>query len=608
MKRSAFLGLTNAAKNNSESAKAELAELIPRLREAVLTPSDHLLAVMALRSLSGAAWSGIGSAIQVLKEIVLTSSIDWQRVALRGLTDAAQNGVGAVFAELGEIFLVSSNSGWQEAALQGMVAAAQGGSQPAMNALVDVIPYLKETVLTSSDKDRKRIALESLLDIAQTGMESAKTALTETIPYLEATVLNSPDKELKWIAMDGLEGAMHQGIGAASRALQKIASTSTDNVWKKVSSEGLADATKSGVSVAAAGKRRSEMRDQEDQQIGNIQIGMSGLRFFLLEPEGRSQPTGPVRFGVYDEVFRKILEATQKAVLSNPQLKPVFIKLNKKFISVEKSTEGWNGTGFEIVLRELINNSVGNLYAEDEKREGGRIEVKTYVRGENFLIEVIDNGVGLPAGVEPEKLFERFWTTKSKTTGQPQRVGLGLYLSRKFVEQTLGGTLTAIDHKSHGQGRGATFRVTIPIAGKKGSNDARSEVRSKVGRLPDNGSLISANISLEEVVASLPPLVGKLLEELRKKDPAVVAHMERVMHISLITAAEMGLPLHLALAQGALLHDIGKLEIPNEILDNPDPLSEDEWDVMETHTQKGAELLGSIPGFEAVREIAFSHH
>ena len=58
----------------------------------------------------------------------------------------------------------------------------------------------------------------------------------------------------------------------------------------------------------------------------------------------------------------------------------------------------------------------------------------------------------------------------------------------------------------------------------------------------------------------------------------------------------------------ARLHDVGKLRVPGEILHKPGPVSADERQIIELHPAWGAELIGSIPGLEAVAAIVQLHH
>ena len=60
---------------------------------------------------------------------------------------------------------------------------------------------------------------------------------------------------------------------------------------------------------------------------------------------------------------------------------------------------------------------------------------------------------------------------------------------------------------------------------------------------------------------------------------------------------------------GALLHDIGKLAVPNEIINKPGKLSDEEWAVMRAHTVEGEDMLGRIGGVLAeVGHVVRSHH
>jgi putative nucleotidyltransferase with HDIG domain len=62
------------------------------------------------------------------------------------------------------------------------------------------------------------------------------------------------------------------------------------------------------------------------------------------------------------------------------------------------------------------------------------------------------------------------------------------------------------------------------------------------------------------------------------------------------------------LRRAALLHDLGKLAIPNLILDKPDRLTDDEFAQIKKHPYYTAVILGQIPGFGRITEIAAAHH
>jgi hypothetical protein len=59
---------------------------------------------------------------------------------------------------------------------------------------------------------------------------------------------------------------------------------------------------------------------------------------------------------------------------------------------------------------------------------------------------------------------------------------------------------------------------------------------------------------------------------------------------------------------GGLLHDIGKVKIPNEILNKPGPLTEAEFEVMKQHVVYGNALLAQTPDLDASSVCVTAHH
>jgi putative nucleotidyltransferase with HDIG domain len=87
-------------------------------------------------------------------------------------------------------------------------------------------------------------------------------------------------------------------------------------------------------------------------------------------------------------------------------------------------------------------------------------------------------------------------------------------------------------------------------------------------------------------------------------------HSDRVMRMTLALAKLAGLRgEELRKARfGALLHDIGKLALPDAILIKPGPLSEEEIQVMRTHPQLGYDLLQQVDFLRDAAEIPYNHH
>ena len=86
-------------------------------------------------------------------------------------------------------------------------------------------------------------------------------------------------------------------------------------------------------------------------------------------------------------------------------------------------------------------------------------------------------------------------------------------------------------------------------------------------------------------------------------------HSVRVRDMTIILASEMGLTEQSLehVGHGALLHDIGKIAIPDAIILKPGPLTDEEWKIMRTHPEVGHQILSSNRFFAQAAEIVLSH-
>jgi putative two-component system response regulator len=94
------------------------------------------------------------------------------------------------------------------------------------------------------------------------------------------------------------------------------------------------------------------------------------------------------------------------------------------------------------------------------------------------------------------------------------------------------------------------------------------------------------------------------------RDGETGAHTQRVTSLCLSLARAMHYPSrHLPqIWRGAMLHDIGKMAIPDSILRKPGALSEDEWAVMKTHPALARDLLAPIEFLRTATDIPYYHH
>jgi two-component system cell cycle response regulator len=115
--------------------------------------------------------------------------------------------------------------------------------------------------------------------------------------------------------------------------------------------------------------------------------------------------------------------------------------------------------------------------------------------------------------------------------------------------------------------------------------------------------------------ASQPPpttreCLGLLLKVLNEHDPGVLEDLNRMGHLASDVAVSLGLDERQAerVELAARLHDVGKVAIPDAILQKPGPLDPEEWQVMRTHSLIGARIVAAAPSLAHTADLIRSHH
>ena len=117
-------------------------------------------------------------------------------------------------------------------------------------------------------------------------------------------------------------------------------------------------------------------------------------------------------------------------------------------------------------------------------------------------------------------------------------------------------------------------------------------------------------LATQQLAASHGETVMLLAASVEAHDPTTGRHLVRVRTLTEALARELQYDADQVAEMGvaSMLHDIGKVRVPDAILKSPDKLSEEEWLSMKQHTTWGAEFLGSHGGFELAAVIAQAHH
>jgi PAS domain S-box-containing protein/putative nucleotidyltransferase with HDIG domain len=120
-------------------------------------------------------------------------------------------------------------------------------------------------------------------------------------------------------------------------------------------------------------------------------------------------------------------------------------------------------------------------------------------------------------------------------------------------------------------------------------------------------SLQRSNI---ELVRAYDTTLEGWARALEMRDKEIEGHAQRVTAMTMQLARQMGLDeaVLVHIRRGALLHDIGKMGIPDSILLKPGPLTDDEWSIMRQHPVMAYEMLTPVAYLRPALDIPYCHH
>lgn len=133
-------------------------------------------------------------------------------------------------------------------------------------------------------------------------------------------------------------------------------------------------------------------------------------------------------------------------------------------------------------------------------------------------------------------------------------------------------------------------------------------------QLAEQAAILDRKVKLrgEELERSNRETIRTLIRIASYKDDESGSHVKRISLYTMQLAQRMGLDAEFcaSISFASQLHDVGKVAIPERILEKPAPLSSDEWKVMKTHAELGAQMLSqhSSPYLAMAADIARSHH
>jgi putative two-component system response regulator len=165
--------------------------------------------------------------------------------------------------------------------------------------------------------------------------------------------------------------------------------------------------------------------------------------------------------------------------------------------------------------------------------------------------------------------------------------------------------------------------LTLPIillTGRNGLDDVvagldagADDFLSKPFRQPELLARIRSALRLRQALVRMDAAhaaVAALANAVEAKDPLTERHCQRLANLAARLGAQAGLELAdlEAVAYGALLHDVGKIGVPEAILSKPGPLDDSEWDLMRQHPEIGERICRPLRASQRFAPIVRHHH
>ena len=145
---------------------------------------------------------------------------------------------------------------------------------------------------------------------------------------------------------------------------------------------------------------------------------------------------------------------------------------------------------------------------------------------------------------------------------------------------------------------------------KELADDLAYGITSRRLRVAYDASLLEQAHAATKLRKSLEDSIQAIAATVEMRDPYTAGHERRVAELAVAIATEMDLPPFMVegIRFGGMIHDLGKIQVPAEILSKPSRLSPAEFALIKGHAQSGYDILKAIDFPWPVAEMARQHH
>ena len=241
-----------------------------------------------------------------------------------------------------------------------------------------------------------------------------------------------------------------------------------------------------------------------------------------------------------------------------------------------------------------LRNAATVLVADDD--EANRELLSGLLTGEGFRVICAEDGEGALRAVHHESVDLALLDVK-----MPGKTGFSVCLAIKSRPETrlvpvvLVTGLTSTDDRIQGIMCGADDFLCKPI----NKHELLARVQSLLRLKEFTDELENAETVLFSLALSI-----------EAKDRYTEGHCERLSKYSVAMAERLELPdeLRVALRRAGVVHDIGKIGVPEHILTKPGPLNDEEWKIMKQHPVMGERICVPLKSFRHVLPVIRHHH
>lgn len=210
-------------------------------------------------------------------------------------------------------------------------------------------------------------------------------------------------------------------------------------------------------------------------------------------------------------------------------------------------------------------------------------------KGNEALYRQVSEGFDKISAQERDAIDKRWYGTRIEPSALPIYLRYAGYI---LLALGIGGALLAVWNRS-----------------------LRQQVAAKTAELERMlANLVCAQKSLDETNAALrqtlKQTVGALTSAMEHRDLSTAGHERRITELALAIGRELGFDEHRleGLGIAAMIHDVGQIQVPAEILTRPRRLSPEEFDLVKMHAEAGRDILRDIQFPWPIAEIVFQHH